>query len=105
MSENATTRWTVTVFKSTDIAVRTFLARRDLKKDDLSKFIEEAVKWRVFDQTLTEAREAFADLAPDDAQQLVDEAWKSTRVKILLQPTRASSGQTPRRRSEQTAPR
>ena len=47
---NDTTRWTVSVSKETDIAVRSFLAQRGLKKGDLSKFIEEAVKWRVFDR-------------------------------------------------------
>src|SRR3954451_14432581 len=55
MSED-TTRWTVSVSKETDITVRSFLAQRGMKKGDLSKFIEEAVKWRVLDQTMTEAR-------------------------------------------------
>ena len=36
-------RWTVSVSKETDIAVRSFLARRGLRKGDLSKLIEEAV--------------------------------------------------------------
>ena len=51
MTGDNTTRWTVTVSKDTDIAVRSLLAQRGLKKGDLSKFIEDAVKWRVFDQT------------------------------------------------------
>ena len=42
-----TTRWTVSVSRDTDITVRSFLAQRGMKKGDLSKFIEEAVKWRV----------------------------------------------------------
>jgi RNA polymerase-interacting CarD/CdnL/TRCF family regulator len=46
-----TMRWTVSVSKHTNIAVRGFLAQRDMKKGDLSKFIEEAVKWRALDQT------------------------------------------------------
>ena len=50
---NDTTRWTVSVSKATDIAVRSFLARRGMKKGDLSKFIEDAAKWRVFEQTMT----------------------------------------------------
>ncbi len=33
-----------------------------MKKGDLSKFIEDAVKWRVLDQTMVEARAGFADL-------------------------------------------
>ena len=56
MSNDTTTRWTVSVSKDTDIAVRSFLAQRGMKKGDLSKFIEDAVKWRVLDQTMAEAR-------------------------------------------------
>ncbi len=50
------TRWTVTVSKATDIALRTFLAQRGLKKGDLSVFIEEAVNWRIRELTLGERR-------------------------------------------------
>jgi hypothetical protein len=56
---NDTTRWTVSVSKETDIAVRSFLAQRGMKKGDLSKFIEDAVKWRVLEQTMAEARGKF----------------------------------------------
>jgi hypothetical protein len=70
MSNVTTTRWTVSVSKQTDISVRSFLAQRG----NLSKFIEEAVKWRVFDQTLAEARSKFADLSPEALESIVDEA-------------------------------
>lgn len=40
------TRWTVNVAPETDIDVRTYLAQRGMKKGDLSRFIEESVKWR-----------------------------------------------------------
>jgi hypothetical protein len=79
MPSDNTTRWTVKVSKDTDIAVRSLLAQRGLKKGDLSRFIEDAVKWRVFDQTTTEAREAFADLAPESLQDLINEATESVR--------------------------
>lgn len=74
-----TTRWTVSVSKDTDIAVRTFLAQRGMKKGDLSRFIEEAVKWRVLDQTIAEARGKFADLPPDELESLIDEAVAAAR--------------------------
>ncbi len=74
-----TTRWTVSVSKDTDIAVRSFLAQRGMKKGDLSKFIEDAVKWRVLDQTMAEARAGFADLPPDAVETLVDEAVAAVR--------------------------
>jgi len=79
MPHGDTTRWTVLVSKDTDIAVRSFLARRGMKKGDLSKFIEEAVKWRVLDQTVSEVRGKFADLPPDELESLVEEAVAAVR--------------------------
>ena len=79
MPNNNTTRWTVSVSKDTDIAVRSFLAQRGLKKGDLSKFIEEAVKWRVLDQTMAEARGKFADMPSEAAESVIGEAVAATR--------------------------
>jgi hypothetical protein len=79
MPNDTTTRWTVSVSKETDIAVRTFLAQRGMKKGDLSKFIEDAVKWRVLDQTMAEARSKFADLSPEALVSLLDEAVTASR--------------------------
>ncbi len=76
---DATTRWTVSVSRDTDITVRSFLAQRGMKKGDLSKFIEDAVRWRVLDQTVAEARASFADLPPDELQAMIDEAVEASR--------------------------
>jgi len=73
-------RWTVSVSRRTDIALRTHLAQRGLKKGDLSKYIEEAVKWRVFRETLAEARQGFTDLSPEEVQALADEAVAAARA-------------------------
>ena len=48
-------RWTVRVSRDTDVAVRMFLAQRGMKKGDLAKFIEEAVRWRVLELTSAQA--------------------------------------------------
>ena len=74
-----TIRWTVSVSKQTDITVRSFLAQRGLKKGALSKFIEEAVKWRVLDQTLAEARGKFADMPPQELERAIEEAVAAAR--------------------------
>jgi hypothetical protein len=79
MPNDTTTRWTVSVSKKTDIAVRSFLAQRGMKKGDLSKFIEDAVKWRVLDQTMAEARGKFADLSPQALDFLLHEAVTAAR--------------------------
>jgi hypothetical protein len=79
MMPDDTIRWTVSVSKETDITVRSFLAQRGMKKGDLSKFIEDAVRWRVLDQTMAEARGKFSDMAPEDLETLIDEAVTTTR--------------------------
>ena len=74
-----TTKWTVSVSKETDISVRTFLAQRGMKKGDLSKFIEDAVKWRVFERTLAETRGKFADVPAEELESLLNEAVSAGR--------------------------
>jgi hypothetical protein len=50
-----------------------------MKKGDLSRFIEEAVKWRVFDLTMTEARSKFSDMPVEEAEALINEAVNAIR--------------------------
>lgn len=73
------TRWTVNVASETDIDVRTYLAQRGMKKGDLSRFIEDAVKWRLLDLTLAEARAGFDDLSEADMDSLIEEALADAR--------------------------
>jgi hypothetical protein len=75
-----TTKWTVSVSKETDISVRSFLAQRGMKKGDLSKFIEDAVKWRVLDRTVAEVRGKFADMPPGELDALIEEAVTFARL-------------------------
>jgi hypothetical protein len=79
MASDHTTRWTVSVARETDISVRTFPAQRGMKKGDLSKFIEEAVKWRVLDLTLAEVRGQFANMSQETLEAMVDEAVIASR--------------------------
>jgi hypothetical protein len=80
MPNDTTTRRTISISKQTDIAVRGFLAQRGLKTGDLSKFVEEAVKWRVLDQTVAEARSKFADLPPEELETVIEEAVAAART-------------------------
>ncbi len=68
MPNDDQTRWTVTVSQQTDIALRTFLAQRGLKKGALSVFIEEAVNWRIRDLSRRENLGQDAELSQDPAQ-------------------------------------
>jgi hypothetical protein len=80
MTNDNMTRWSVLVSKETDNSLRSFMSDRGMPEGELSRFIEEAVKWRVFDQTLSETREKFSDLAPDELQALIDEATAGARA-------------------------
>ena len=46
MSNEETTRLTVTFSRETDLALRAFLGAQGMRKGDLSKFIEDAVRWQ-----------------------------------------------------------
>jgi len=69
----------VAVSRDTDIAVRNCLAQCGMNKGDLSKFFEEAVRWRVLDRTMVEARGKFADMAPAGLEALLGEAVTAAR--------------------------
>jgi hypothetical protein len=82
MTIEATTTWTVTVSQSIDSALRARLAEGADLAADVSAFVEEAVRWRLLDQSMTDAHAAFADLDPEDAQALLDDAVDSVRAQM-----------------------
>ena len=73
-------RWNIKVSKETDLTLRTFLGSQGAIKGDLSKFIEEAVRWRVFHRTVQDIRERNADTDPDELQRIIDEAVSEVRA-------------------------
>jgi len=89
-SASGTARLTITLSKEADHALRTFLGSHGMKKRDLSKFIEEAVRWRIFDQTVREVRAAFADVPTDELQKLIYEAVEEVRAKRYRENPRRS---------------
>ena len=78
--EEEAVRWNIKVSKETDLALRTFLGARGMKKGDLSKFIEEAVRRRVLQCTIQDIRARNADADPDEIQRIVDEAVSEVRA-------------------------
>ena len=67
-------RWSVPVSRKTDRAVRAHLQGRGLGPDAFAPFVEKAVKWRVLDESLAQARAAFADLLPAELDRLMKDA-------------------------------
>ena len=78
--EEQAVRWTIKVSKDTDLTLRTFLGSQGMKKGDLSKFIEEAVRRRVLQCTIQDIRARNADADPDEIQRIVDEAVSEVRA-------------------------
>ena len=78
MGEEAV-RWNIKVSKKTDLTLRTFLGSQGMKKGDLSKFIEEAVRWHVFHRSVQDIKARNADTDPDELQSLIDHAVHEVR--------------------------
>jgi hypothetical protein len=76
-----TTRLTISWSKEADIALRSYLGAHGMKKGDLSKFIEEAVRWRIFHQTVQDTRKAFADVPEREVQGMINDAVDEVRAK------------------------
>jgi len=73
-------RWNIKVSKETDLTLRTYLGARGMKKGDLSKFIEDAVRWRIFNRTVQDIKGRNADADPDELQALIDGAVFEVRA-------------------------
>jgi hypothetical protein len=78
--EEQAVRWNIKVSKDTDLVLRTFLGSQGMKKGDLSKFIEDAVRWRVLQRTIEDIRQRNVGTDPDEIQRIVDEAVSEVRA-------------------------
>ena len=78
--EEEAVRWSIKVSKDTDLTLRTYLGAQGMKKGDLSKFIEEAVRWRVLQRTIQDIRARNADADPDEIQRIVNETVSEVRA-------------------------
>src|SRR4029077_11750539 len=79
MQEEAV-RWNIKVSKETDLTLRTFLGSQVMKKGALSKFIEEAVRWRLFNRAVQNIKARNADTDSHHLQRLVDGAVREVRA-------------------------
>jgi hypothetical protein len=79
MQEEAV-RWNIKVSKETDLTLRTFLGSQGMKKGDLSKFIEQAVRAHVFHRTVEDIKARNAGTDPDEMQALIDDAVREVRA-------------------------
>ena len=74
------TRWNIVISEETDRQVRSYLARTGGKKDDLSRFVDRAVRQAIFWETVETIWERNKHLSADEAQALADEAVDGVRA-------------------------
>ena len=74
------TRWNLSIPEETDRAVRMFLARNGGKKGDLSRFVDDAVRRRVFDLTVSQIKERNAEADQREILGLIDDEVSAARA-------------------------
>ena len=80
MEQEQEVRWNIKVSKETDLSLRSYLGTQGMKKGDLSKFIEKAVRSYVFDCMIKDIKSNSADTDPDELQELIDQAVSEVRA-------------------------
>ena len=74
------TRWSLSIPEETARAVRTFLARNGGKKGDLSRFVDEAVRRRMLDLTVSHIKDRNTRHDPQETLKLIDEEVDAARA-------------------------
>lgn len=73
-------RWSIKVSPETDLSLRGFLGAQGMKKGDISKFVEDAVRWRMLDRTVQIVKDRNQDISADMLEAMIDEAVRDVRA-------------------------
>ena len=71
--------------------MRTYLGARGMKKGDLSKFIEEAVRWRILSRTVRDIKARNASANVNELQATIDGAAREVRAELRAKKKRAKA--------------
>ena len=74
------TRWTLVVSDETDRNLRAYLGQMGAKKGDLSKFVEQAVRERLFSETVEVVKGRNVALDQQEILEAVDQAVEAIRA-------------------------
>ncbi len=72
-------RWTIKVSKETNLTLRAYLGAQGMKKGDLSNFVEDAVRWRMFDRRVQALKDRNQDVPARDLEAEIDRAVRAVR--------------------------
>ena len=73
-------RWNLSIPEETDRALRMYLARNGGRKGDLSRFVDDAVRRRIFDLTVSQVKERNAGYNQREILEVIDEELNATRA-------------------------
>jgi phytoene/squalene synthetase len=79
MPSSDLTRLTISWTKETDLDLRAYLGCQGMKKGDLSKFIEDAVRWHLLDHTVAAIKARNSDADPDALVEMIDTTVRDVR--------------------------
>lgn len=72
-------RWSVVVREDTDRALRSYLGATGAKKGSLSRFVDEAVRVRLFELTVDDVKERNRAYAQDEILAAIEDALAANR--------------------------
>ncbi len=72
-------RWSLKVSAETDVDLRTYLAQHGMRKGDLSKFVEEAVRRDILLRTMNDVAAQNAAASPDTIEADIATALRESR--------------------------
>lgn len=79
-------KWTISVPREMDVALRTHLATQGAKKGDLSRFVAEAVRRQLFELNLAAAQAHNRDVPPEVIESEIDQALAEVRAGRFAKP-------------------
>lgn len=72
-------RLTLSITRETESALHEFLAAQGMRQGDISGFVEDAVRWRLFDRTVQAIKTRHADSHGEELQAAIDDACAVVR--------------------------
>src|SRR5258708_3968682 len=98
-------RWNIKVSQEVDLALRTFLGSQGMRKGDLSKFIEKAVRAHLFHCTIQDIKARNANTRPSELQAVIEDAVKEVRALRRNKSAEAASPSATQNRKSQSGSR
>ncbi len=83
-----TVRWNIKVSRETDVSLRSLLGGDGIRRGDLSRFIERAVRAEIFNRNVMEMKANNMDIDPGELEDLIDATVREVRAERAAELTR-----------------